>query len=154
MSTAEKATLSVTTYCNYVCSTVSSLVIKKLAVVQKMKIEFLVGNHYLDSDSIFWDVTVCSLVSRRSILLESAAFIFSMQFEEEIHGQQFHVLCWCFPLNLSQKTTNSRCIVFVVNYEWSLVKGYDVHDKPHLGFQLCISCKVDAWCTNVSYTLK
>lgn len=49
-----------------------------------MKLEASVGNEYLDLDSIFWDVTVCSLISSRSVLLDSAAFFFSVQFEEEI----------------------------------------------------------------------
>lgn len=49
-----------------------------------MKFEASVGNEYLDLDSVFWDVTVCSLVSTRSVLLDSVDFFFSVQTEEEI----------------------------------------------------------------------
>ena len=66
----------------------------------------------MDLDSIIWDVTVCSLVSRRTVLLDSAAFIFSVQFEKEIQEQWIQAICWCFPLNFSQNTTNSRSTVF------------------------------------------
>ena len=84
MSTIEQAASSFTTHQQWRLLYSEQSGNKKYSVVQYMKFEASVDNEYLNLVSIYWDVTVCSLVSRRSVLLDSAAFFFSVQFEEEI----------------------------------------------------------------------
>jgi hypothetical protein len=85
MSTVEQAASSFTTHQQWhLLYSEQSGNKKIICVVQYLKFEASVGNEYLDLVSVFWDVTVCSLVSRRSVLLDSAAFFFSVQCEEEI----------------------------------------------------------------------